>query len=678
MSSYLLFLILGVGAGAVYALLGLGLVLKYRAAGVVDFAHGAIAMFSAYVFVSLRDQGQLQLPWLGLPHKIQISSTGVSDWVAVPLTLVYAAILGLVLFVLVYRPLQQAAPLTRVCASVGIMLAAQAIAVLNFGTQAVSTRPLLPSGSFDLAGTIVPGDRLWFAGIVAVLTAVLALVYRYTRFGLATRAAAENSRGAALIGISATRIATQNWIIATLLAALAGILIAPLSTLDPISYTLLIVPALGVALVGRFESFAVTALAGLVLGMCQSEITKLLTVFTWLPQQGLPDGLPFLVILVAMTLRAPRLGARGSLATWANPSIGRPTRPLPTAVCVFAVGFAALVLLHGSLRSALIASFITACICLSLVVLTGYVGQVSLAQMSLAGVGAFMLSHLSIGWGIPFPFSLLLAALCAVPVGLVIGVPALRVRGVNLAIITLGAAAAMDALVFNASWFSGGLAGSRVDSPTLFGWDLGIAKGHDYPRVIFGVLVLLIVLAVGIGVARLRNSPTGRMFIAVRSNERAAMAAGIDVPRAKLLAFAISSFIAGLGGGLLAYQQGNVSPETFAVFNSLGLLAIAYVAGIGRIAGVAIAGVMLSSTGLMVSAIDKWIGVGKYQTLVAGIALAFTAIQNPDGLASTEPGTKGPGATLVRLRDRVLARRGPALAVEHEAAPRPATRVEAR
>ncbi len=156
---------------------------------------------------------------------------------------------------------------------------------------------------------------------------MLTLVYRYTRFGLATRAAAENDRGAALIGISATRIATQNWIIATLLAALAGILIAPISTLDPISYTLFIVPALGVALVGRFESFAVTALAGLVLGMCQSEITKLLTVFTWLPQQGLPDGLPFLVILVAMTVRAPRLSARGSLAHLGEPVDRAPDTP---------------------------------------------------------------------------------------------------------------------------------------------------------------------------------------------------------------------------------------------------------------------------------------------------------------------------------------------------------------
>src|SRR5205807_6328563 len=126
---------------------------------------------------------------------------------------------------------------------------------------------------------------------------------------------------------------------------------------------------------------------------------------------------------------------------------------------VFAAGMVAMFALDGSNRVALMASLVAICLCLSLTVLTGYVGQVSLAQMSFAGIGAFMLSHLSQDWGVPFPFSLLLGALAAVPVGIVIGLPALRVRGVNLAVITVAAAAALDALVFNPTWFSGGLGG---------------------------------------------------------------------------------------------------------------------------------------------------------------------------------------------------------------------------
>ena len=146
MSSYILFLILGLGAGATYAILGQGLVLKYRSAGVVDFAHGAVAMFIAYVFVNLRTFGQLELPVVLIPHQISLNGGhGLNTALAIVISLVYAAILGLVLYVLVYRPLRGASPLTRVCASVGIMLGLQAIAVLNYSTQPVATNPIFPA-----------------------------------------------------------------------------------------------------------------------------------------------------------------------------------------------------------------------------------------------------------------------------------------------------------------------------------------------------------------------------------------------------------------------------------------------------------------------------------------------------------------------------------------------------
>src|SRR5271155_5750349 len=123
MSSYILFLILGLGSGATYAILGQGLVLKYRSAGVVDFAHGAVAMFIAYVFVNLRTFGELELPVVLIPHQISLNSGhGINTTLAILISLVYAAILGLILYMLVYRPLRTASPLTRVCASVGTML----------------------------------------------------------------------------------------------------------------------------------------------------------------------------------------------------------------------------------------------------------------------------------------------------------------------------------------------------------------------------------------------------------------------------------------------------------------------------------------------------------------------------------------------------------------------------
>jgi ABC-type branched-subunit amino acid transport system permease subunit len=636
MSSYILFLLLGLGAGAVYGILALGLVLKYRAAGVVDFGHGAVAMFIAYVYLGLRADGSLQFPWVVLPHEITFG-TAFALGPAIAVSLVYAGVLGLVLYWLIYRPLRSASALTRVCASVGTMLALQAIAVLNYGTTSKSTPAILPSKPVHFAGVTVPSDRFWFAGIVIVLAVVLSVVYRVTRFGLSTRAAAENERGASLIGLSADRIGVGNWILATVLAGLAGILIAPVSTVDPTTYTLFIVPALGCALVARFTNFGVAAAVGLALGMFQSEVTKLLSVWTWLPERGVPEALPFILIVIAMTIFSRGVGARGTVGESSNPSLGRPARPYATTALCFVVGLVVLLVLSGSLLAAFISSLVYVCLSLSLVVLTGYAGQVSLAQMSFAGLSGFEVAHLSSGIGLGFPIVLIVAALIAVPLGLLIGLPALRLRGVNLAVMTLAAAFAIDSVVFNNEGFTGGLEGKNIPSPHLFGWDLAIAKGNAYPRVIFGIVVLFIVCLVGLLVARLRNAPAGRMFIAVRSNERAAGAVGINVARTKLFAFGLSAFIAGLGGGLFAYDQQTITGSTFAVFTSLTLLAIVYVAGVGRIAGAVVAGVMLAGTGLLVTALDNAFNIGKYQMVVAGVLLTLTAIKQPDGIAASPP-----------------------------------------
>jgi ABC-type branched-subunit amino acid transport system permease subunit len=652
MSSYILFLILGLGSGATYAILGQGLVLKYRSAGVVDFAHGAVAMFIAYVFINLRSFGQLELPVVLIPHQISLNGgAGLNTGLAIVISLVYAAVFGLVLYVVVYRPLRSASPLTRVCASVGVMLALQAIAVLNYSTEPVATNSIFPSGPLSVAKITFPEDRLYFTGVVVIISVALALIYKFSRFGLATRAGAENDRGAALTGISATMVAGQNWVIATVLAGVAGILIAPVASLDPTSYTLFVVPALAAALIGRFQSFWITALAGLLLGCAQSEIDKLITVWTWLPQQGLSDALPFAVIIVVMALRSRTVFARGGDAAERNPSVGRPHSPLRTAAICFVAGVLLMVVLNSVLRFAFISSLTVTCIALSVVVLTGYVGQVSLAQMSLAGIGGFMLGHISTSWHIGFPWSLILAGLCAVPVGLVIGLPALRLRGVNLAVVTLGFAAAMDAVLFTNLSFTGGTAGLPIPAPRIPGLNLAITQGKSYPTLIFGVLVLIVVILLGLLVARLRRGPAGRMLLAIRSNERAAGSVGINVAQGKLMAFGLAAFIAGVGGALTGYMQGELTADSFAAFTSIGLLAIVFVAGVGRISGAVVAGIMFSAAGLFVTFLNIHLNVGKYQAIVAGIALVLTAVQNPDGITSTSTG-KGPAVALEKLRGR--------------------------
>jgi ABC-type branched-subunit amino acid transport system permease subunit len=641
MASYIFFLLIGLGSGAVFALLATGLVLKYRSSGVVDFGHTAVAMFIAYVYLNLRTSGTLELPWVLLPHHIKITGAPMGVVPSLLAGLVYSAVLGTVFYLLIYRPLRKATQLVRVCASVGTMLYLEAVASLNFGTNTVTTPPILPTGSVRIFGIPpIPADYFWLAGIAIVLTAVVAAIYRFTNFGLATRAAAENDEGAAVIGLSADRIAGGNWILATVLAGFAGIMIAPLSSVNPSSYTLFIVPVLGICLVARFRSFAIAGAVGFALAMFQTELAKLPNVFPGLSenlQQALPPAVPFIVVIVAMVFISRGVGARGEETTQRNPSLGLPRAPYATTAAVFIVGLIGLMLLDQLLDEALMYSIATVCVALSVVVLTGYVGQVSLAQMSFAGISALLLTHFTASVGIGFPFSLLISSLAAVPLGLAVGLPALRLRGVNLAVVTLATAFVIDDILTDWPGFAGGLAGREVPKPSLLGLDLAIQKGDTYPRLAFGVMALVIVCLVGLMVARLRLGPTGRMMIAVRSNERAAAAAGIDVAKTKLFAFALSAWIAGIGGCLLAYQGQNVAPGPFSTFNSLGLLAVVMVAGIGRISGAVIAGVMLSASGLLVTFLNFHLNIGSYQVVLAGLGLTVTAIFNPNGIAANPP-----------------------------------------
>ena len=166
-------------------------------------------------------------------------------------------------------------------------------------------------------------------------------------------------------------------------------------------------------------------------------------------------------------------------------------------------------------------------------------------------------------------------------------------------------------------------------------------------------MVLVVVILLGLLVARLRRGPAGRMLLAIRSNERAAGSVGINVAQGKLMAFGLAAFIAGIGGALTGYTQGELTADSFAAFTSISLLAIVFVAGVGRIAGAVVAGIMFSAAGLFVTFLDIHLSVGKYQAIVAGVALVLTAVQNPDGLTSTSTG-KGPAVALEKLQGRLV------------------------
>jgi ABC-type branched-subunit amino acid transport system permease subunit len=636
MTSILLFALLGLGGGAVISLLALGVVGEYQASGVVNFAHGAMAMFCAYCFTQLRSTGDLVLPVVIVPHRVPLAGHGMATAPAMLITLVYGALFGVVVYLAIFRWLRRAPALAKVVASIGLMLTIQALAVIDFGSAARPSPRVLPAGPVTVLGATVSRDRLLLAAIAAASGVVLAALYRLTRFGVVTRACAQNERAAALLGWWPVRSELANWAIASTLAGLAGVLVAPITSLTPSTLTLAIVPALAAALVADLSSFTIAALAGLLIGVGQSLCVKAATSWRWFPQHGMADVLPFAVIAVVMLVRGNRLPTRGETNEGRLPRSPLGRRPLlPLAVFV-PVTAALVTATTAGWRAAVIQSVITACVLLSLVVLTGLVGQVSLAQAAFAGLGGFLLAKLLGAAGVPFPVGLLFAGLITVPLGLLVGLPALRIRGINLAIITLGAGVAIDAFVFRNQQISGGLAGVRVPGPQLFGIDVGISGVHagDYPRVVFGLVAIATFAVLALLAVNLRRSATGAHCLAVRTNERAASAIGINVAATKLLAFGLSAFIAGSAGGLIGYQQGRLSPESFSIFVSLMLLSIAYIGGIATVPGVIFAGVALAPGGLAYTAMERWFHLGQYQPVVAGVGVIVSAILNPDGVTA--------------------------------------------
>jgi len=537
--------------------------------------------------------------------------------------------LGLALYASTFRPLRTASPVARAVASIGVMVVFTGIIVQRVGTNATSVSAIFPATIYTIGSIRVSADRLWFAATVVVIAGVIVAGYRFTRFGLQTRAVAETEKGAYVSRISPERIATVNWMISTAVAGLAGILIAPISPLVPYSYTLFIVPALAAAIVGSFESVVVAVVAGLAIGVLQSETTYLQT-----QHSGLPELIPLLLILVVFVVRAKPLPSRGALVRTALARAPRPTHLIRSTAVGLAVGVASIFALQGSWRAALATSLIMAIVALSMVVITGMAGQVSLAQLTLAGVAGFLLSPLTTDWHLPFPVAPIAAALGATAIGVMVGLPALRIRGLPVAIVTLSLAVTLQALWFQNVQFVGS-AGKSIDEPRLFGVDLGPGTGSAYPRPAFCLLVLAVLTMVALAAARLRRSRVGSAMLAVRDNERSAAAAGINVVATKIAAFAIAAFIAGIGGSMLGYQLGTVTFDSFDVLLGLGLFATVYLAGITAVSGALLAG-FLGAGGMVFYAASQWLSLDTaWYQIVTGIALVLTIVMNPEGLVGT-------------------------------------------
>lgn len=630
MSQYLTFAVLGLGAGVVFASLAISLVVTYRGSGVINFAAGANALFGAYTYAFLRN-GQLFIPIPGLRSTVSLGSP-LSFWPSFLLALLLAAVLGLVEFVLIFRFLRSAPPMTRAAASIGLAVFLQAAFAMQAGTNTIPVSPFFPQGVLHIFGGTIPVDRFWITATLVVLTLLLVAVYKFTKFGLATEAVAESTVGAVVTGLSPDLIGASNWAISGAVAAVGGIMISPIVSIVPIAYSGFIVAALAAALAARFRSLTVALGIGLSIGVVQSEFTYLSARYSWLPRSGSQDIVPLIVILFVLVFAGQRLPARGGILIRNVDLAPRPRRPLATAAAATAVAIAALLTFSATYRAGLMMSMLLAIVALSFVVITGYAGQVSLAQLALAGAGGFLTSGLTTSWGVPFPFAPLLAAMFVAVLGVVIGLPALRLRGLNVAVVTLAFAALLDRGWFSNSDLNGGLVGARVAPLRLLGVNLSAGIGRAFPTVGFCLVCLVSLVACSLGVVWLRKSKLGGAMLAVRANERSAASSGVDVAKTKVVAFAVAAFIAGLGGALMAYAQGGVSEASYSVYAGLVLFAVVFVAGVNSISGALISG-LIGSGGLLYVALSSVTTLGSWFGVFTGIALVLVMVIEPQGIA---------------------------------------------
>ena len=601
------FALIGVGLGAMYSLASQGLIVIYRGSGVLNFAQGAIGMMGAYLFFELRVT--LELPYL-------VSALG---------GIAFAVLIGALSQFLVMRRLNRASPLARVVATLGLLLTIQSIAVLRYGGRATYVPVDLPLGSFNFTSTIIlTFDRAIMLFIAIVLTWLLWWTYRSTRFGLSTNAVAENQLSAATIGLSSERIAMANWALGSGLAGLAAILISPIVSLQVSVMTNLVLAAMAAALVAAFRSFPIALVAGVGLGVGQTVIGRYTGDYP-----GVALSVPFIVIVVWLMFRGQSLPLRNFLLQ-RLPLIG--TGKVKPSYVIVGVGIGAVMiwwfdpLWLGALTITLAVSLIV----LSIVLLTGYAGQLSLAQFAFAGFGAWIAGRIVAMWGVPFGFALIIGILLTIPLGLLFALPAVRTRGITLAVVTLGLGTSLEFLVFNNSFLTGGVTGTNVGDPTLFGVDISaINNPQRYAAVLLAVLVLFT-----LAVSNIRRGRSGRRLIAVRTNERAAAALGISVITAKLYSFSLASGIAAAGGIFIAFRSQEISYGTqFVNFQSIAAVGWAMIGGIGFLIG-PIIGATLAPGSIGAQLMFSIPGdVGRFLPLLSGILLILFVLQNQDGSA---------------------------------------------
>ena len=645
--------VLGLISGLTYALLGVGLTLIYRSSRVLNFAHGEMGALPA-----------LAIPILVLNYRWPY-------WPAFLVTIAGSAAVGALVEFLVFRRLRQASRLTVLVATIGIaQLLFVAGALLPKGGELTGRGYPTPFESTVKIGDLVLGPgQLMIVAVVPVVTLALAIFLRRSKLGRASRAAADNAEAAQLAGVPVARVSLAIWTIAGLLAGLSAILIGPTRPLA-ISEALgpaLMLRALGAAMLGGLTGFVGVFAAGILIG-----IVEALALWNY-PIGGVLDVVLFAIILGSLLVKRG-LGqlARGSReSTWALAASLRPLDRSLLAVpavrwarrLAVALALALAVFVPTTLTSSeqffLGGVVLFALIGLSLVVLTGFAGQVSLGQFAFVGVGAAVGGRIH-QLGLPHPAGAVIAAAVGALLALLIGLPALRIRGLFLAVATLALSVATSSWLFSQEFLvrRNEFGESSLQLPRPVVGDYSFDRELSYYWICLAALVV-----VAIAVHRLRRSGLGRTMIAVRDNEPSAASLAISPRGVKLRAFAISGAIAAFGGFLYGGLVVNFSSDpgsTFGPGESLSLVVMTVLGGITTVSGAVVGA-------LWVQGLPRLLGQ-EWGVLTSGVGLIVVLLLLPGGLASL----------LFTVRDRAatwLAGRfgGPA-AVEHDvpaAAPTP-------